>query len=152
MTKNVFIKSLLTAGVLLAAHVGFSVAFAALPAPWPITAVTGQPETEVLKGTKFITVVNSNTMLGKTKTGTEFLAYFISGGIVGYEDKTGKKDTGTWRMREDGAVCITWIGPLAGEERCAIVKMKGRILKFEGNTRFGQVKLLGGRRHWSLDS
>ncbi len=32
MNKSVFIKSLLTAGALLAAHVGFSVAFAAAPA------------------------------------------------------------------------------------------------------------------------
>ncbi len=32
MTKSVFIKSLLTAGALFAAHVGFSVAFAAAPA------------------------------------------------------------------------------------------------------------------------
>ena len=100
-------------------------------------------ETEVLKGTKFIAVVNGNTISGKTKAGAEFHAYFLSGGMAGYEDKVGEKDTGTWRMREDGAVCVTWKGPLAGKERCAIVKMKGRTLKFEGNTRFDQVELLG---------
>ena len=137
MTKSVFIKSLLTAGALLAAHVGFSAAFAAAP-----TVIT-HAETEVLKGTKFIAVVNGNTLLGKTKAGTEFHAYFLTGGIAGYEDKAGEKDTGTWRMREDGAVCVTWNGPRAGKERCAIVKLTGRTLKFEGNTRFGQVELLG---------
>ena len=137
MTKSVVIKSLLTAGALLAALVGFSVAFAAAP-----TAIT-HAETEVLKGTKFIAVMNGNTISGKTKAGTEFHAYFLTGGIAGYEDKAGEKDTGTWRMREDGAVCVTWKGPPAGKERCAIVKLKGRTLKFEGNARFGQVELLG---------
>ncbi len=137
MTKIVFIKSLLTAGALLAAYVGFSVAFAMAPAGITHT------ETEVLKGTKFIAVVNGNTLSGKTKAGAEFHAYFLTGGIAGYEDKAGEKDTGTWRMREDGAVCVTWKGPLAGKERCAIVKMKGNILKLEGNTRVGQVELLG---------
>ena len=46
-------------------------------------------------------------------------------------------------MREDGAFFVMWKGPLAGKERCAIVKMKGRTLKLEGNTRVGQVELLG---------
>ena len=137
MTKSVFIKSLLTAGVLLAAQVGFSAAFAAAP------AVITHAESEVLKGTKFIAVVNGNTLSGKTKAGAEFHAYFLTGGIAGYEDKAGEKDTGTWRMREDGAVCVTWTGLLAGKERCAIVKLTGRTLKFEGNTRFGQAELLG---------
>ena len=106
-------------------------------------AVITHAGTEVLKGTKFIAVVNGNTISGKTKTGTEFYAYFLSGGIASYKDKAGKKDTGTWRMREDGAVCVTWTGPLAGKERCAIIKLKGRTLKLEGNTRIGQVELLG---------
>ena len=97
----------------------------------------------MLKGTKFIAVVNGNTLSGKTKAGAEFHAYFLTGGIAGYEDKAGGKDIGTWRLREDGAVCVTWNGPLAGKERCAIVKMTGRTLKFEGNTRFGRVALLG---------
>ena len=86
MTKSVVIKSLLTAGALLAALVGFSVAFAAAPA-----AIT-HAETEVLKGTKFIAVMNGNTISGKTKAGTEFHAYFLTGGIAGYEDKAGEKD------------------------------------------------------------
>ena len=107
-------------------------------------AVITHAEPEVLKGTKFMAVVNTNTISGKTKTGVEFHVYFLSGGIATYEDKAGKKDTGTWRMREDDAVCVTWKGSLAGKERCAIVKMKGRTLKLEGNTRVGQVELLGG--------
>ena len=56
MTKSVVIKSLLTAGALLAALVGFSGAFAAAPA-----AIT-HAETEVLKGTKFISIMNGNTI------------------------------------------------------------------------------------------
>ncbi len=106
-------------------------------------AVITHAETEVLKGTKFMAVVNGNTISGKTKTGTEFYVYFLSGGIATYVDRAGKRDTGTWRMRGDGAVCVTWKGPLAGKERCAIVKLKGRTLKLEGNTRIGEVELLG---------
>ena len=135
--NSIVIKSLLTAGGLVAAQAALSMALAASP------AMISHAETEVLKGTKFIAVVNGNTISGKTKAGAEFHAYFLSGGMAGYEDKVGEKDTGTWRMREDGAVCVTWKGPLAGKERCAIVKMKGRTLKFEGNTRFDQVELLG---------
>ena len=49
---------------------------------------------EVLKGSRFITVMKGNTLSGATDAGAEFNLYFVEGGRVTYEDSAGERDDG----------------------------------------------------------
>lgn len=100
-------------------------------------------ETKTLKGSMFVTIANANTFRGTLKNGVSFQAYFLQGGLATYMDEKGNHDSGTWRVRQDDAVCVQWKTMDPDTERCAIVRLDGSKLVLEGNTRVGEVEILG---------
>ena len=52
-------------------------------------------------------------------------ARFVAGGIASYEDETGKRDRGSWRIRDGEQVCLTWNTIAGGREQFS-VELDGR--------------------------
>ncbi len=96
-----------------------------------------------LKGSMFINAMNGNTLSGKTSVGVAFNAYFLSGGIVNYEDANGTKDAGQWHVDSDGDVCVAFQQVNDGKEDCFIVTLDGRNVSWKGKARTGSGKLRG---------
>ncbi len=96
-----------------------------------------------LKGSMFINAMNGNTLSGKTSDGVAFNAYFLSGGIVNYEDVNGTKDAGKWHVDSDGDVCVAFQQMNDGKEECFFVTLDGRTVTWKGKTRAGSGMLRG---------
>ncbi len=96
-----------------------------------------------LTGSKFINVMNGNTLSGKTSDGVAFNAYFLSGGIVNYEDANGTRDAGQWHIDGDGDVCVAFQNMNDGKADCFLVTLDGRNVSWEGKARTGSGKLRG---------
>lgn len=107
--------------------------------PSPLTAA------EKLVGTQFMSVMNGNTLAGVNQSGDNFKAYFLPGGQVTYEDETGFKTQGPWRVAEDGSICLTLPGlwKSLDEERCVTVMLEGREMSWRGKEGSGRAKLMG---------
>ena len=106
-------------------------------------AGAGAAGPEQLKGTQFIQVLNGNTLAGKNSSGVDYRVYFLTGGIVTYENDEGIKDTGRWRVHDDGSICLTLLKRFKGEERCTVVMIEGRELSWRGEKLSGKGRLLG---------
>ena len=63
---------------------------------------------EQLKGSRFIEVMQDNTLSGTTSDGAAYNLYFLPGGEVTYDDSTGARDRGRWSMDSGGDVCISF--------------------------------------------
>lgn len=100
-------------------------------------------EPERLIGSKFITVMQGNTLSGETSKGVAFNAYFLPGGSVTYDDAGGAKDTGTWRLDKAGDVCVVWRNLRQGREDCYRVTLEGRRLSWTGKSGGGSGILRG---------
>ena len=98
---------------------------------------------EQLKGNMFINAMQGNTLSGKTSNGVPFNAYFLSGGIVNYEEAGGAKDAGEWHMDSDGDVCVTFQKINDGKEDCFVVTLDGKKLSWKGKTGSGSGMLRG---------
>ncbi len=96
-----------------------------------------------LKGNMFINAMKGNTVSGKTSDGVAFNAYFLSGGIVNYEDANGTKDAGQWHVDRDGDVCVAFQQMNEGKEDCFVVTLDGRKVSWKGKDRAGSGKLRG---------
>ena len=96
-----------------------------------------------LKGNMFINAMKGNTLSGKTGDGVSFNAYFLSGGIVNYEDANGAKDAGQWHVDSDGDVCVAFRQINDGKEDCFVVTLDGRNVSWKGKARTGSGKLRG---------
>lgn len=99
-----------------------------------------------IKGSEFVTIMNGNTLQATNKAGVKFKAFFLNGGIASYEDEAGKRDQGTWRIKDDEKVCVTWKMIGNGQERCARVFVEGSDLVWRGEDASGDGKLMGGVR------
>jgi hypothetical protein len=99
---------------------------------------------EVLKGERFIDVMNGNTVSGTTASGAAFNIYFVEGGDVTYEDSSGAHDNGRWSMDPDGDVCITWRKHDAGHQSCYRVTVDGDQVTWKGKTGSHEALLRGG--------
>jgi hypothetical protein len=99
---------------------------------------------EVLKGERFIDVMNGNTVSGTTASGAAFNIYFVEGGDVTYEDSSGAHDNGRWSMDPDGDVCITWRKHDAGHQSCYLVTANGDQVTWKGKTGSHEALLRGG--------
>ncbi len=110
-----------------------------------VTAITGLAFAEPLqlKGTMFINAMKGNTLSGKTSDGVAFNAYFLSGGIVNYEDADGTKDAGQWHVDSEGDVCVAFQQVNEGKQDCFIVTLDGRNVSWEGKAGSGSGKLRG---------
>ena len=97
---------------------------------------------EALRGDRFITVMQNNTLSGATAGGARYDMYFLPGGLVTYRDSTGADDRGRWRIDGDGDVCIAWTG--SDQETCFRVTLDGETVSWEGKSGSGRGRLRGG--------
>ena len=100
-------------------------------------------EKEQVRGSQFVTIMSGNTLAGENRDGVTFKAYFLAGGRATYEDRDGKRDEGTWRIRDGEFVCVTWKTLNDGAERCARVYSEGAKVIWRGEGINGAGELLG---------
>ena len=91
-----------------------------------------------------MTILNGNTIAGKTPESVDFKAFFLTGGRATYEDAAGNRDTGRWHIKNGEQVCVIWQQRNSGQERCAIVTLDGRKISWKGDGGSGKAQLLGG--------
>jgi hypothetical protein len=98
---------------------------------------------EQLKGSRFIEVMQDNTLSGTTEGGASYNLYFLPGGDVTYDDSTGARDRGRWSMDSDGDVCVSFEQVDDGRAQCYRVEVDGRTVTWQGKAG-GQATLRGG--------
>jgi hypothetical protein len=98
---------------------------------------------EPLKGSRFIEVMQDNTLSGTTEGGTAYNLYFLPGGAVTYDDASGAQDRGRWSIDPEGDVCVRFAALDDGRERCYRVELDGRTVTWQGKAE-GHATLRGG--------
>jgi hypothetical protein len=98
---------------------------------------------EQLKGSRFIEVMQDNTLSGTTSDGAAYNLYFLPGGEVTYDDATGVRDRGRWSMDADGDVCISFAKIDDGRAQCYRVEVDGSTVTWQGKAD-GRAALRGG--------
>jgi hypothetical protein len=98
---------------------------------------------EQLKGSRFIEVMQDNTLSGTTGDGAAYNLYFLPGGEVTYDDSTGARDRGRWSMDSEGDVCISFEQIDDARAQCYRVEVDGSTVTWQGKTR-GNTSLRGG--------
>ena len=99
-----------------------------------VAIAAGPAAAEQLKGSRFIEVMQDNTLSGTTADGAAYNLYFLPGGEATYDDATGARDRGRWSMDADGDVCVSFEKVDAGP--------KGLVLSFRGNEFADPLKLV----------
>jgi hypothetical protein len=97
---------------------------------------------EQLKGSRFIEMMQDNTLSGTTADGTAYNLYFLPGGEVTYDDASGARDRGRWSMDPDGDVCISFDKVDDGRAQCFGVEVDGRTVTWRAKEA-GQATLRG---------
>jgi hypothetical protein len=97
----------------------------------------------VLRGDEFITVMQDNTLSGRTTSGTAFDIYFLPGGAATYREATGTHDTGSWHLDSDGDVCVAWRNPREVQQGCFRVAVDGHKVTWQGKTGSSRAALRG---------
>lgn len=87
--------------------------------------------------------LKDNTVSGETASGTHYNLYFLQGGQVTYADAGGHHDSGTWRMSENGDVCLRWHNSTTPGEGCFHVTLDGRGMTWVNGDRKVQLVLQG---------
>jgi len=105
-----------------------------------VAAAAPQP----VQGSQFVTMMQGNTLSGTSPTGDPFNMYFLPGGVATYSDDGGARDSGTWRIDEDGDVCVAWQFHADQSEHCFRVTVDGSKIGWEGKEGTGGAKLRGG--------
>jgi hypothetical protein len=98
---------------------------------------------EQLKGSRFIEVIQDNTLSGTTSDGAAYNLYFLPGGEVTYDDSSGARDRGRWSMDSEGDVCISFEKVADGRAQCYRVEVDGRTVTWQGKAG-GKATLRGG--------
>jgi len=118
---------------------------AAILAALSIAAATAPAaEPQPVRGSQFVTMMQGNTLSGTTPTGDEFNMYFLPGGVATYEDSGGARDSGSWRIDNQGDVCVAWQYHADTQEGCYLVTVDGSKVAWEGKLGTTQAKLRGG--------
>ena len=97
----------------------------------------------VLRGDEFITVMQDNTLSGRTTSGSPFDIYFLPGGAATYREATGTHDSGSWHLDSDGDVCVAWRNPRDVQQGCFRVTVDGHRVTWEGKPGSGRAALRG---------
>jgi hypothetical protein len=92
----------------------------------------------------FVTMMQGNTLSGKTAAGTVFNMYFIAGGNATYQEVGGTRDFGTWHLDQDGDVCVVWKNSPDSANGCFRVTVDGNKVAWEGKETGGSGVLRGG--------
>jgi hypothetical protein len=98
---------------------------------------------ERLSGDNFISVMQGNTLSGKTQMGVNYSIFFLPGGEVSYQDATGRVDKGNWSIDSEGDVCIKWRPPSNLPNDCFQVDINGSKVSWRGKTGSGHAGLRG---------
>jgi hypothetical protein len=98
---------------------------------------------EQLSGSRFIEVMEGNTLSGTTAGGADYNLYFLPGGEVTYDDSTGADDRGRWFMDPDGDVCVSFEEVEDGAAQCYRVEIDGRTVTWNGKAG-GETGVRGG--------
>lgn len=121
-----------------------------MTATWATVALTAwapglaYAQAEPLRGTRFLEVMQNNTLSGTTESGAAYNLYFLPGGEVTYDDSTGARDRGHWSMDPQGDVCVRFDQVDDGRERCYQVEIDGRTVTWHGKSGEGKATLRGG--------
>ena len=99
---------------------------------------------QAVRGDRFISMMEGNTLSGTTAAGTAFNLYFLPGGTATYQDATGARDSGSWHLDESGDVCVAWQNPADRQEGCFRVTVDGGKVTWEGKEGGGRATLRGG--------
>jgi hypothetical protein len=102
-----------------------------------------QAGAEPLRGDNFISVMQGNTLSGKSQMGVNYNVYFLPGGEVSYQDQSGRIDKGNWSIDNEGDVCIKWKAPSNLANDCYKVDIDGRKVSWKGKTGSGHAGLRG---------
>jgi hypothetical protein len=108
-------------------------------APIPTVAAA-----ERLSGSRFIEVMEDNTLSGTMASGTAYNLYFLPGGRITYDDSTGASDSGHWSIDPDGDVCISFENADDGRAQCFRVELDGRKVTWRGKDGGSAASLRGG--------
>ena len=115
----------------------FALAAAAAAAP-------AAAEPQAVRGNQFIAMMDGNTLSGTSAAGTAFNLYFLPGGIATYQDAAGTRDSGTWRLDEQGDVCVAWQNAADRQDGCFRVTVDGGKVTWKGKEGGGRATLRGG--------
>jgi len=107
---------------------------------------------QAVRGDRFITMMQGNTLSGTNAAGQSFNIYFLAGGMATYQDGTGARDGGSWHLDKDGDVCVAWQNPADRQEGCFHVTVDGAKVAWEGKTGSGRAVLRGGVTEMVLKS
>jgi hypothetical protein len=107
-------------------------------------AAPAAAEPQAVRGAQFISMMDGNTLSGTNAAGTAFNLYFLPGGTATYQDATGTRDSGTWRLDETGDVCVAWQNPADRQEGCFRVSVDRGKVVWEGKEGGGRATLRGG--------
>jgi hypothetical protein len=107
----------------------------------PVPAVAAA---EPLRGSRFIEVMENNTLSGTMASGAAYNLYFLPGGRVTYDDSTGARDSGHWSIGPDGDVCIGFANADDGRTQCFRVELDGRKVTWRGKDGGSEASLRGG--------
>jgi hypothetical protein len=99
---------------------------------------------EQLSGSRFIEVMENNTLSGTMASGAAYNLYFLPGGRVTYDDSTGVRDSGHWSIDPDGDVCIGFENADEGRAQCFRVELDGRKVTWRGKDGGSEASLRGG--------
>lgn len=80
----------------------------------------------MMRDSRFVEALKDNTVSGKTASGVPYNLYFLEGGQVTYADAGGRHDSGTWRISENGDVCLRWRNSAAPVGGCFRVSIDAR--------------------------
>jgi len=98
---------------------------------------------EQLKGSRFIEVMQDNTLSGTTEGGAAYNLYFLPGGELTYDDSTGARDRGRWSMDPEGDVCVSFERVEDGRAQCYRVEVDGHTVTWHDKAG-GRATLRGG--------
>src|SRR5262245_26308895 len=93
---------------------------------------------------EFVTIMQGNTLSGKTAAGTIINLYFLPGGSASYEEVGGARGRGTWQLDKDGDVCVAWENSPESPGGCYHVTIDGSKVAWQGKDAKGGGTLRGG--------
>ncbi|MEM7023191.1 MAG: hypothetical protein AAF637_11445 [Pseudomonadota bacterium] len=109
-----------------------------------LTPTDAFAQAEPLRGTRFIDVMQNNTLSGTTEEGASYNLYFLPGGELTYDDSTGLRDRGHWSLDPQGDVCVRFDQADDGRTNCYQVEVDGRRITWQGKAGDGNATLRGG--------
>ena len=91
-----------------------------------------------------MTLMDGNTLSGRSTAGVAFNLYFLAGGQVTYASITRQRVNGSWHLNRNGEVCITWPRRVDALEGCFRMSIDGDRIIWRSESASGRGILRGG--------